>query len=82
MNSEETNNPVVEYLTEHKNVILSVRNLAKRLSILPKSVCYHYFKEQELANKKNREPLIHKVRNVDVGSSRFCGRNQVQLLSA
>ncbi len=82
MNSEETSNPVVEYLTEHKNVILSVRNLAKRLSISRKSVCYHYFKEQEMAKKQNREPLIHKASNVEVGSSRYCDINQVQLLSA
>jgi len=82
MNSEETSNPVVEYLSEHKNVILSVRTLAKRLSIPCKSVCYHYFNEQEMAKKQNREPLIHKESNIKNGSNHYCGRKQVQLLYA
>ena len=32
--------------------------------------------------KQNRKELIHKVRNVKVGSNRYCGKNQIQLLSA
>jgi len=82
MNSEETSNPVVEYLTEHKDVIFSVRNLAKILSIPRKSVCYYYYNELELAKKQNRDQLIHKERNIKNGSNHYCGRTQVQLLSA
>jgi 7-cyano-7-deazaguanine synthase in queuosine biosynthesis len=56
------NNPVEEYLLENKNLMLSVKSIAKRLGIKTKIVTYLAYK----SCKENN--LIRKVNPLEVGS--------------
>ena len=78
----ENKNILLNYLERNKNVIYSVKTLAKRLSLSRKTICYYYFNELKLAKDENRNPRFTKVGPINVGSHKYCNKNSVQFLQS